>query len=78
MSHGSHSPSGDFLKIYLKEVAFIWVQSQSNEQKKALDHKKKSQNRINIYVLPSTSMVIMASCCFLIHMNVKEFKPKIH
>jgi len=30
-----------FKKYYLKEVAFIWVQSQSNEQKEVLDHKEK-------------------------------------
>jgi hypothetical protein len=26
---------------HLKEVAFIWVQSQSNEQKEVLDHEEK-------------------------------------
>jgi hypothetical protein len=40
--------------------------------------KKNNQNWINIHVLPFKAMVIMASCCFIIHMNVKEFKPKIH
>jgi len=40
---------------------------------------KNNQNRKNIYVLPfKITMAIMASCCFFIHMNVKEFKPKIH
>jgi hypothetical protein len=32
----------------------------------------------NIYVLPFKTMAIVTSCVFLIHMNVKEFKPKIH
>jgi hypothetical protein len=40
--------------------------------------KKNNQNWINIYVLPFKAMAIMASYCFFIHMNVKEFKPKIH
>ncbi len=39
---------------------------------------KKSQDWKNIYVLPLKTMAIMASWSFLIHMNVKEFKPKIH
>jgi hypothetical protein len=39
--------------------------------------KKNSQNLINIYVLPFKNMEIMASYCFFIHMDVKEFKPKI-
>jgi hypothetical protein len=74
-SHGFHSPSGDLKNIYyLKEVAFIWVQSQSNERKMHWTTKKNSQNRINIYVLPFKAMVIMASYCFFIHMNVKELK----
>jgi len=46
--------------------------------KKALNHKKKSWNWINIYVLLFKAMVIMASCCFFIHMNVKEFKQKFY
>jgi hypothetical protein len=40
--------------------------------------KKNSQNRINIYVLPFKVIEIVASYCFFIHINVKEFKPKIH
>jgi hypothetical protein len=40
--------------------------------------KKNSQNLINIYVFPFKAMVIMASYCFFVHLNVKEFKPKIH
>jgi hypothetical protein len=40
--------------------------------------KKNGQKWINIYVFPFKAMVIMASYCFFIHMNVKEFKPKIH
>jgi hypothetical protein len=39
---------------------------------------KKSQMLINIYVLSFKAMAIMASYCFFIDMNVKEFKPKIH
>jgi hypothetical protein len=40
--------------------------------------KKNNQNWINIYVLPFKTMAIMGSHYFFIHMNVKEFKPKIH
>jgi hypothetical protein len=39
---------------------------------------KNNQDWKNIYVLPLKTMVIMASWLFLIHMNVKEFKPNIH
>jgi hypothetical protein len=46
--------------------------------KKASECKENNQNWINIYVLPFKAMAIMASYCFFIHMNVKEFKPKIH
>jgi hypothetical protein len=67
-----------FLKYYLKEVAFIWVQSQSNKQKMHWTTKKNNQNWINIYVLPFKAMAILASYCLFIHMNVKELKPKIH
>jgi hypothetical protein len=48
------------------------------QAKTASDHKEKNQNLINIYVFPFKTMAIMASYCFSIHMNVKEFKPKIH
>jgi hypothetical protein len=47
-------------------------------QKRYQTTKKNSQNWINIFVLPFKAMAIMASYCFFIHMNVKEFKPKIH
>jgi hypothetical protein len=40
--------------------------------------KKNNENSINIYVLSFKAMAIMASFFFLVHMNVKEFKPKIH
>jgi hypothetical protein len=43
--------------------------------------KKNNQNWINIYVFPFKAMTIMAimtSFLFFIHMDVKEFKPKIH
>jgi hypothetical protein len=40
--------------------------------------KKNSQNWTNIYVLPFKVMEIVASYYFFIHMNVKEFKQKIH
>jgi hypothetical protein len=40
--------------------------------------KKNSQKLINIYVLPSKAMEIMASYFFFIHLNVKELKPKIN
>jgi hypothetical protein len=39
---------------------------------------KNNQNWRNIYVLPFKTMAIMVSFSFLLHMNVKEFKPKIH
>jgi hypothetical protein len=39
---------------------------------------KNSQDWRNICVLPFKTMAIMASWSFLIHMNVKEVKPKIH
>jgi hypothetical protein len=39
---------------------------------------KNSQDWKNIYVLPFKTIAIMASWSFLIHMNVNEFKPKIH
>jgi len=41
-------------------------------------HKKTNQNWINIDVFLFKAMVIMASYCFFIHMNVKDFKPKLH
>jgi hypothetical protein len=41
-------------------------------------HKKDNQNWINIDVLPFKPMAIMVSYCFFIHMNVKDFKPKLH
>jgi hypothetical protein len=44
---------------------------------KGVRSQKNSQNWINIYVLQFKTMPIMSSC-FFIHMNVKEFKPKIH
>jgi hypothetical protein len=34
------------------------VQSQYNKPKRALDHKEKNQNWINIYVLPFKEMAI--------------------
>ncbi len=40
--------------------------------------KKNNQNWKNIYVLQFKTMTIMANCSFFIHMNVKEFKTKIH
>jgi hypothetical protein len=39
---------------------------------------KNNQDWGNIYVLPFKTMAIMASWSFFIHMNIKEFKPKIH
>jgi hypothetical protein len=39
---------------------------------------KNSHDWKNIYVLSFKTMAIVMSCFFLIHMNVKEFKPKIH
>jgi hypothetical protein len=67
-----------FFAIRLLQPRAFRVKSQSNEPKRVLDCKKNSKNRINIYVFPFKAMAIMASYCFFIHMNVKEFKPKIH
>jgi hypothetical protein len=39
---------------------------------------KNNQDWRNIYVLPFKTMEIIASWSFFIHMNVKEFKQKIH
>jgi hypothetical protein len=39
---------------------------------------KKNQDWRNIYVLSLKTMAIIASWSFLIHMNVNEFKSKIH
>jgi hypothetical protein len=47
-------------------------------QKGNWNAKENIQNLIYIYVLPIKAMTIMASYCFSIHMNVKEFKSKIH
>jgi hypothetical protein len=47
-------------------------------QKGCWTTKKNSENWINIYIFPFKAMEIMASYLILIHMNVKEFKPKIH
>ncbi len=54
--------------------ACCWIMSQSNELKRASHDEKKNQNWKNIYVVPFKTMAIVASCSFLIHMNVKEFK----
>ncbi len=42
-----------------------------------LQKKNQNQNWINIYVFPFKAMSIMGTY-FFIHMNFKEFKPKIH
>jgi hypothetical protein len=65
---------GKSIRVHMCE----WVQSQSNKPKRASNHKKNNQNLISIYVFPFKIMATMASYCFYIHMNVKEFKPKIH
>jgi hypothetical protein len=46
--------------------------------KRAKKSIKQSKQTINIYVLQFKTMVIITSCFFFNHMNVKEFKPKIH
>jgi len=46
-------------------------------QKRCQTMKKKSQNWRNIYVLPFKTMANHGKL-FFIHMDVKEFKPKIH
>jgi len=38
--------------------------------------KKNNQNLINIYVLPSKAMEIMASYFFFIHLNVRRIQTK--
>jgi heme/copper-type cytochrome/quinol oxidase subunit 4 len=50
----------------------------SMSQKNCQTTKKNSQNWRNIYVLPFKAMTIIASFLFFIHMNVKEFRPKIN
>jgi len=50
----------------------------TNQKGHQTSKKKKNQNWINIYVFPFKVMAIRESYCFFIHMNVKEFKPKIH
>jgi hypothetical protein len=47
-------------------------------QKRYWTTKKNIQNWINIYVLPFKAMAIMENYCFFFHMNIEEFKPKIH
>jgi hypothetical protein len=37
-----------------------------------------SQNQVFIYLLPFTTIIIMASQSFSPHMNVKELRVKIH
>jgi hypothetical protein len=65
------------LRFSLNEV-YWGVQLQFNKPKKHRTTKKNNQTLINIYVLPFKAMTIMTNYCFSIHMNVKEFKPKIH
>jgi hypothetical protein len=49
------------------------------QAKKGFERRKKNnQNKRNIYVLPFKTMEIMANYSFFIHMNINEFKPKIH
>jgi hypothetical protein len=40
--------------------------------------RKNSHKWTNIYVLPFKIMAIMASCCFFIHINLKNSKQEIH
>ncbi len=47
-------------------------------QKRCWTTKKNRENWINIFIFPFKAMAIMASYLIFIHMNVKEFKPKIH
>jgi hypothetical protein len=54
------------------------VQSKSNEPKRVSNCKEK-QSKLDKYLcFAIQAMAIMASYCFFIHMNVKEFKPKIY
>jgi hypothetical protein len=62
----------------MKESTILRCSHNPTNQKGCQTTKKNSQNLINIYVLPFKAMVVMANYCFSIHMNVKEFKPKIH
>jgi hypothetical protein len=65
----------------LQGLGFLFLllmQLQSNEQKRMSNCKENNQNWTIIYVLLFKAMAIMANCYFFIHMNVKEFKPKIH
>jgi hypothetical protein len=40
--------------------------------------KKNNQKWIILFYFPFKAMAIMASYCFCIRMNVKEFKSKMH
>jgi len=55
-----------------------WVHHNKTSQKGCQMGLKNSQDWGNIYVLSFKTIAIMASWSFLILMNVKEFKPKIH
>jgi hypothetical protein len=57
---------------------FIGCSQNPKKQKGHRTAKKNSKKLINIYVLPSKAMEIMASYFFFILLNVKDFKPKIH
>ncbi len=48
------------------------------KQTKKRANNKETKSKLGKFVFPFKPMEIMASCSSFIHMNVKEFKPKIH
>ncbi len=64
--------------VYVFQQAMKGCSHNPTNQKGHWTTKKNNQNWINMYVLPFKAMAIMANYCFFIHINVKEFKPKIH
>jgi len=75
-----HKINCSFMHILHNFYLNCWNCSHNQtSQKRHQTTRKNNQNWRNIYpILPFKTMAIMASCSFFIHMNVKEFKPKIH
>jgi hypothetical protein len=48
------------------------------QARKGIGLQRKNKNWTNVYGLPFKTMAIMVNFCFFIHMNVNEFKSKIH
>ncbi len=60
-------------KIWTSQLTRLLINSRN-----CIEFHSKLYIYIYIYILPFKSMEIMTSCCFFIHTNVKEFKPRIH